>query len=61
MLPNDAPWCGLEAYGRGDYDKLFLIKMGTNLESTMHGQGHIFTLDLICSQSMCHAERSYIQ
>ncbi len=42
------PWCGLETHRIGVTDKLFLVKMGKNLESIcMEGQSHIFTFDLI--------------
>ncbi len=44
-----------------DCYKLVLVKMGENIETiSMEGQGNIFTFDLICSVSMCHAEGSCI-
>ncbi len=56
MLPNYAlvwPWSLSKGSGR---DKLFLVKMGKNVES----QGHIFTFDLIFSGSVCHTEGSCV-
>ncbi len=55
VLPNYPPsvWPRSLSKGRSDSDNICLMKM--------EGQGHIFTFDLIVSESMCYAKVFRIQ